>query len=65
MGIEVIVEDYVKNQCSQKSFIGLVKFINIATFAFLIFAIIIGFTRVTNESHEAIPQKENVENIQN
>ncbi len=52
MGMEVIAEDYIQCKCTQKSFIGLIKFINITTFLFLIFAIIFGFTKVNDTSIE-------------
>jgi succinate dehydrogenase hydrophobic anchor subunit len=61
MGMEVIAEDYIQNKFKQRSTIALLRFINLTTFAFLIFTIVIGFTMLNDTQ---IEMKQNSQNIQ-
>ena len=65
MGLEVIAEDYIPNNCSQKTIVGMLKFVNIVTFAFLIFAVIIGFNKLNIENYDTTQTQNSEENSVN
>ena len=65
LGFEVIYEDYIKCNLLRSGLNGMMKFLNIATFAFLIFALFIGFSKTNNRTENseqpAIQNETNVE----
>lgn len=46
LGMEIIGEDYIRSTFRRKVFNGFIWFVNITTFTFVVFTIILGFNKM-------------------